>query len=261
MSSELGELWIPPHFCIEMSTAISWHWTAEGLAIASDGRCRDHNGYIKSDNVQKIFPIQQVNGQLAYALAGTMQIGESVDQVAFDFDHAIREVLAQMSHSTTNWFTYLERVRLGLERPLAQARSCTPLDKTDAVTYIFIGGMFGKHAKGAHIRFEHGATQSTSETGAHRPGFNVRWGSKPVYDLVDGGDSRFYKFTEPKLDRIRSLATAVERVRNDILSQCDPEALQIEEETCAGIGGRVQIATITLSDSFCWVPGFEPVTS
>jgi hypothetical protein len=38
-----------------------------------------------------------------------------------------------------------------------------------------------------------------------------------------------------------------------------PEALAMDPKPCAGIGGRVHIATITPKDGFQWVPGFEPV--
>jgi hypothetical protein len=48
-------------------------------------------------------------------------------------------------------------------------------------------------------------------------------------------------------------------VRNDILAHYNPEALAIDEPSCRGVGGRVQIGTVTFGEGFRWVPGFEPL--
>lgn len=52
----------------------------------------------------------------------------------------------------------------------------------------------------------------------------------------------------------------IERVKKDILAHYDPEAIKIDETLRCTVGGRVQIATVTLSSSFQWVPGYEPLS-
>jgi hypothetical protein len=58
--------------------------------------------------------------------------------------------------------------------------------------------------------------------------------------------------------RLETLQQGIDRVHRDILLHYDPEARKIDEKACSHIGGRVQIATVTLSNGFKWVPGFGP---
>ena len=91
----------------------------------------------------------------------------------------------------------------------------------------------------------------------HQPGY-AKFGSPKVFDLIERGDSHFSRYSQPKRENVHTLATALERVLNDMAAHYDPEALKVDEDTCLGIGGRKQIATLTFLDGFRWVPGFEP---
>ena len=109
-----------------------------------------------------------------------------------------------------------------------------------------------------HVIFRHAANSTEATPYLHPPGFNHPFGSGKVLELVDSGDRRFRQYSEPPRNRIVTLAQAIERTRNDVRAQCDPEAMTVDELTCRGIGGRIQMATITTSHGFRWVTGFEP---
>src|ERR1035438_2638703 len=64
-------------FCIEMPTVISAVPTLEGFVIGSDGRSCGPDGEIKSDDVQKVFPVDSLGGRLVYALVGVTTFGYS----------------------------------------------------------------------------------------------------------------------------------------------------------------------------------------
>lgn len=242
-----------------MPTAIVWIHTAEGVVIASDGRnAHPETGQVQNDETQKIFPIGQLDGRLAYALAGSIRFG-SEDGVVLDLEIEMRNALTRMHHQTKNWFNYVSNLTSELDRLIAQAKaSSSRLLRKPTETWIFVVGLFGKHSKSAHIVFQHGNESTESEQYLHPPGFNAPFGSKRIFELVDLGEGHFSKYTIPKRDAVRALSDAIERAKNDILAHCDPEALNVDNETCRGIGGRVQIATITRSAGFAWVPGFEP---
>ena len=62
-----GELYLPRDYYIPMSTVITWFRTVEGFVIGSDGRNTDaETRRIISDEVQKIFPVEQPRVRLAY---------------------------------------------------------------------------------------------------------------------------------------------------------------------------------------------------
>jgi hypothetical protein len=73
--------------------------------------------------------------------------------------------------------------------------------------------------------------------------------------LLDGRDRRLavYKL-EPPRNMPEAIATATKYIR----AYSDPEAREIDPKACAAVGNRIHIATITPTDGFRWVPGFEP---
>src|SRR5580700_3187858 len=85
--SDDGELYLPRDYYIPVSTVITWFRTVEGFVVGSDGRNSDaETRQIVSDDTQKIFPIEQPPGlRLAYALAGTISMGQGPGRIMFDF--------------------------------------------------------------------------------------------------------------------------------------------------------------------------------
>lgn len=242
-----------------MST-ISIFNTAEGFALASDGRSSDTESKTLTENAQKIFPIGSLGTHMAYALAGTIRIGDVADRVLFDFDIATANVSRNRKPSG-NWFDYLNAMAASLTNQLNDVRSASACSLNEPLeTWLFVCGFYGKNRKSAHVIFRHGTNSTEANPYPHPPGFNHPFGSGKVLELVDNRDLRSRQYSEPPRDRIVTLAQAIERTRNDVRAQCDSEAMTVDELTCRGIGGRIQIATITISHGFSWVPGFEPAT-
>lgn len=244
-----------------MATVISAVRTAEGFVIGSDGRksTSDDPPKILSDDTQKIFPLVRSGLRLAYGLFGTIRMGESADDVTFDFEPAIVRAAENVGRRST-WPKYLAALAITLDKSLSAARSAKnlPFAKPDG-TIIAIGGYFGTSQVCGHIRFEHEMNATKIEHHNYQPGFSFPWGHPKVLGLVDGGDVRFATYADPPRHEIVTLAGGIKRVRNDILAHYDPEAFKVDEGLRWRVGGRVQIVTVTSSDGFQWVPGFEPV--
>ena len=85
------------------------------------------------------------------------------------------------------------------------------------------------------------------------------FGSAIVSELLfDANNERFARFR--KKWNTASLAGAVEICKTYILACSCPEALEVDKDFCAGIGGHIHVATITRASGFKWAPGLEPVT-
>lgn len=259
MDRELG-IWLSPHYYIPMSTVISSVPTAEGFVIGSDGRKTGPNPQEKlSDDTQKIFSLDRRGMKLAYGLFGTITLGESRDNILWNIESEFVRAVEQIG-SRSRWSNYLEALTTALYNSLNAARTATKLTlPNETGTTICIGGYFGKSQQHGHIRFEHGIHQSQAESHNDPPGFSFPWGNQSVLDLLNGGDTRFAKYSQPKRIGLLNLSDGIERVRNDILAHYDAEAFKLDETIRWNIGGRVQIATITLSDGFQWVKGHEPI--
>jgi hypothetical protein len=242
-----------------MSTVITWLPTPEGFVIASDGRrSSSENDEILSDDVQKLFPVEQSNVRLAYGLAGTIQMGPTADNVLFDFAIETARAVERLATSKRNWWQYITALMSELARTLNLLRTSRDTLAKPTNTWIFIGGFCGRHLKSGYISFEHGASVTEGKTFNNPAGFiPPPFGSPKVFDLIDAEDDRFLRYAKPRRNSVVTLSSAIERARNDVLAHYDREALKVDPDTCRTIGGRVQIATVTYSEGFRWVPGFE----
>jgi len=248
-----------------MSTVISLLPTAEGVVIGSDGRESGPNlGEIITDDAQKIFAIDKPGIRLAYALFGSIKIGLANDNVLFDFEQEIAPAVERIGVKK-NWWEYLATLVATLSKDLNEARetSKTTMDSasTERGTYISIGGYYGKFQKLGHIEFRHGIHDTGAEPHSYPPGFSFPFGSVKIFDLINSGDPRFAQYSQPPRKGLTTLSAGIDRVRQDVLAHYDPQALGVDEVTCRGIGGRVQIATVTIADGFRWVPGFEAISA
>lgn len=235
--------------------------TNEGLVIGSDGRVSDYSGKVLTDEEQKVHAISREDISLAYGLFGTARIGDSDnDTTMFDFRTEVNPVVTECP--ADNWWRFMTSVGETLTTSLNEARKAfgKPMDNAEKLTWIVLGGFFGKHLKLGHIAITHGLTESTFAPSSYPPGFSYPLGSLEVFKLIDGSDPLFAKYAQPPRLQVRTLMEGIERVRNDILAHFEPCARTVDPDTCGGIGGRVQIATIT-SSGFSWIPGYEPVIS
>jgi len=247
-----------------VSTVIALVRTAEGIAIASDGRKSNAETHeIIDDDARKIFAICNSEATLAYGLAGTIELGNHENVVLFNFEIEVPRAVERLSGiKHRNWFEYISALATEISNTVNKSlyglgsTLSSPVD-----TWIFIGGLFGKHVKSAHILFCHGQTKTEATVTTHRAGVNPPpFGSLAILDLVNRKDSRFLPYSQPERDQVTTLSDAIERVRSDILAHCDPVALQVDQ-ACWMMGGRVQLATVTPADGFHWVPGFGCIGS
>ncbi len=257
LEHDSGEMYFPPEASrISMSTILLAIRNPEGVVLASDGRkCGNEPGVILSEDVQKIFPVQQFkNGCLAYGLAGTIKLGNDSD-IAFDFGvETALETERLAMENPASWWSFIKELTDSLEQAIKAKRRA--LNQAE-VSYVLIGGVYGKHVKSAHIVFRHGVDSTEVEPVLHQPGQNPKFGSEEIFNLIDRQDSYFSKYAEPKRESVRTIEQATERALADIRAHYDPEALKVDKKTCDGIGGRIQIAAITFRDGFKWIPGYE----
>lgn len=253
-----GELYISLEGqCVDMATAVIWFRTAEGFAIGSDGRVMDGDtNAVITDEAQKIFCVKQARIWLAYGLAGTVRVGDEAG-IIYDFEPEAAQAfeLMRSDNRRRNWYEYLLAVSATMRDGLNRVRR-GPI-KNATQTWIFVGGFYENLMKSAHLLFTHGPAATEVDVHTHPPNFTFGpFGSGQIFELVDSDDPRFIQYSQPKRKAVSNLATAIERIEKDIRAHCDPAALAVDEITCRGIGGRVQIATVT-AEGFRWVRGFE----
>jgi hypothetical protein len=257
-----GQLYLPRDYYIPMSTVITWSKTAEGFVIGSDGRNTDaETGRIISDDAQKIFSVEQSSVRLAYALAATARIGQGPGLVIFDFGIETALAFQRLAvRKWSDWPQYARALMNSIHHALDKARTASGLSlATTTETYVFIGGLHRGRQVAGHIHFFHGIMSSEADLALYPSEFNgPPFGSRIVFNLIDGDDPRFLQYSRPKRNAVFSLFDGIERAEKDIRAHYDPEALNVDPGVCKGVGGRVQIATVTLSQGFKWVSGFEP---
>lgn len=142
--------------------------TAEGFVIGSDGRnSRLNPPEILDDDAQKIFAIERPGMKLAYALFGTIRIGQSACDIIFDFEIEIVRAFNQVGRRT-QWASYLKALTETLQASLKKAREASgkPFEaECDTIgTTISLGGFHERSQKLGHIRFEHGVHDTKVST-------------------------------------------------------------------------------------------------
>jgi hypothetical protein len=248
-------------FCIQMPTAISAVPTLDGFVIGSDGRSCGLEGEIKSDEVRKIFSISHKEAQLAYALMGEVSFGHSGVAALFDFGVEVPSSVRYLGAPSTPW-EYLGRLAVELRTKFNLARGALRIEPTEgSETTIVVGGFYGKMQGLGYVTLKHNRNSTEESVLNFPPGASFPFGSVPVVELMHAGDPRFAQYARPSRIGLKSLRDGIERVRKDILIHYDPEARRIDEKACSHIGGRIQIATVTLADGFRWVPGFEAAST
>jgi len=266
-----GVLWFAGEVeCVPMPTAIALTYTREGFAIAADGRERD-GGKVITDSCQKIFLISDQNLALAYAFCG--RVGWECDggKTTVDLRPNIHNVLAQGSPVRhTNLLSYTTEFSEGVYGILRQLQSeqkldplpMKPLDRQGDAYVIFTMFVAGYvHGKPAwnFVPFMHQNQQLLKP--AVKADYPLQkqpaiYGPKEISD-------RLFKYPDPKLSAYRvqrfhqekepALVDGIEAMKNYIRACCDPEIAKLDPEMCAGVGGHIQIATVTPEKGFSWI--------
>jgi hypothetical protein len=241
-----------------MSTAIARIDTPEGFVIAADCRAFDYlKGVVSSDSVQKIFPVP--NRRLAYTLAGpTIVTRGEPDEIVFDFVEEAKKALQRLPKNLNNVDEFAEAVGSVLYRSLALANN---LDTSNWLEYLAEGkptmiSLDGYYDSEVAVQLE--LVFNYRPYAPYHIEQRGGWiGSRTVNKVLrDRRDPRLvsYRFEEPT-----NLSDAISAAQKYILAYSDPEAHKIDPDTCASVGKRIHMATITQANGFRWVPGFEPL--
>jgi hypothetical protein len=156
--------------CVPMSTAIFRTYTREGFVIAADGRRRTADGIrIVSDEVQKIFSIDEPSRSLAYAMAGAVYIPNEKGQAAFDFATEAKKAAKTLATSGAGDLTrYAEKFSRLVNNSLLSAKNSgriaqyptTPAVGLDngpggTIVHLFFIGYYAGAPSWTDVRFFH----------------------------------------------------------------------------------------------------------
>ncbi len=263
---------------IPMSTAIVRTYTPDGFVIAADGRARNNEtGAIITENAQKVFSLG--NRFLAYAFAGAVKLGPphiDSDEVVFDLAAEVRASVEAISpRRYRNLNAYATRIAKGVQRSLERAESggkieypkqsvLSPAECGCTIANVFVDGYFDTIPSRIKVRLYHYAGRlADPEVFSEKlnQGTPLLHGSVDVADLVPQ-DSRFARYRmlpQRPFHESADLAAAINISKCYIEAFSGPEALEVDEAFCSGIGGHIHIATVTPRGGFQWVPGFEPM--
>lgn len=240
-----------------MPTVISPVPTAEGFVIGSDGRSCSREGSRISDDTQKIFAVDQAEARLAFGIYGKADFGLAADRVLFSFKDEVPRAIQRI---TGTWWEFISALTREVVGSLNGIRSQFANELSPKCeTCVVIGGFYQGHQKLAHIGFKHLAPATTGEPYHYPDGWSFPFGSLKVIELLHNGDQRFKNYAIPSRIGLQTIQEGIERVRKDILIHYSPEARALDPAICSTIGGRIQIATVTATDGFRWVPGFEAI--
>jgi hypothetical protein len=110
---------------ILMSTAIFLTYTSYGFVIAADGRSVSEDTLeVTNDDVQKIFPVDGSNGNLAYAMTGALTVtSDAGDVVVHIAEEAKKAVHSLARRKTKNLVGYVARLCGPIHQKLRTAKN------------------------------------------------------------------------------------------------------------------------------------------
>ena len=270
-----------PSFCsvveIKMPTAIVLSYTPEGLVIGADGRKMDSSDPSKgTDSAQKIFDIGNGTNHIACALGGVAEYTDEQtgEKILFDFNKemisASRELIGKRCKNLCGYATRLSKIVSKRLNDAMEHEKISDLKGSPSlfmsggtdIAMVFVMGFYNGSPQVAAVRLWHkNQILQDPEVGQMLIGVGARplVGAQEIFRLVvETDDPRFAPYRRYR-SGIPSITQQAEICASYIRACSDPEAVRIEPEVCAGIGGHVHIAAITLTAGFQWVPGFEPI--
>jgi len=255
-----------------MPSAILPFYTSEGFLIAADGRKRV-NGEKRDDETVKIFRIAEAGRSLAYAFGGSVAFTdrENSDHILFDFRDEILKVIKSLrmtNHRSLKSYAGKIAVRLheGLAKALTNERmehlkDEGTVEQPALIACLVLTGYYEKAPSWIAIRFLHRKQtliepeiRSMPLVKGYRP--PMVYGSQIVAERIfDIDDPAFAQHRVPKVHDAENvtLEEVSEAAKKYILACADPEAMKIDPQTCAAIGGHVHIAKVTAGNGFEWL--------
>jgi hypothetical protein len=254
-----------------MSTAIVRIYVGDGFLVAADGRMLDTLRIHDSpDNVQKIFEVQK---NLAFSLTGLARLGsDRVGASDFSFSDSIEEVMRATSvegNRTLQDFcaACAEKIDSQLEYFFDKRKALPgeerPGERGITIIEIMADGYYRDFPSRARIRFYHEddklAPPEVSFVELYED-LPITKGVHNIAELLLNRDPSLSHYLRPMalVCGSQRLTDAAVFARAYIEACAGPEGRAIDEETSRGIGGHTHMATITPTNGFKWVPGFEP---
>ncbi len=268
--------WVPHGglISIQMPTAIARYYAPEGFAIAADGRKVNLRHPSESDyETQKIFKIDEPGRRLSYSVAGTVELSpdDESDDIVFYLLPALAESVTQAKRTSRTLTDYARSIAGPVNRQLADlkrrgtirrypVRPSAMRERGHTILRVYFDGYYRDIEARAYVRFYH-ENQTLApvqvlpqETVCGGP---ITFGSSLVSNLlfttIDQRLARFRKNWDTE-----TLAGGIEMCQSYIAACSSPEGRDIDNEVCSRIGGRIHIASITSTNGFQWVEGFNP---
>jgi hypothetical protein len=243
--------------CPSMSTAIARIYTPEGFVIAADGRkLNRQSGEIASDEEQKVFRLCHHAGDMSCAIAGVAQFAR--EHGLFDFGVAAgRAARAIEKRQVTNRYEYSDLLAREICRALEVFSPALLCSGTEPATSLFLDGFFGGRPMRSKIELTYRIDGIDAQVSPEElvPGKTKGYGSEIIWAML------FATMPHDHLSSYRQVcqmakptgvAQATRVALNVIRAHCCPEAMLIDPERCAAVGGHIHIATVTQSDGFKW---------
>ena len=254
--------------CSNSMSAIVRLFTPEGFVVASDGRMlAAATDEIGSDEVQKIFPLRCVGSSSSVigSIAGIAQLSLD-DGTPFDFRTVLSvAAMAVEQRPVNDLHSYAGLIVSQIDPLIGNFRSISiPGSKDAAGTSIFLDCLFPmKMPAQETITITYGLTEVRISHEFSPIQTKRAYCSKKIWALlfdedvsIPGWISHYRNVCHGR--KMSTLADAIDVAVALITAHSEPEAVAIDPEGCRTIGGRIQIATLTLTRGFEWVSGFEP---
>lgn len=258
--------------CVPVASAILMMYTSQGFLIAADGRAR-LDKKVLSDTTQKIFPIQEPGRSLAYAFSGMVAFTDKDDSavILMDLrDEALKAIKSLRMSRHNGLASYAKKFADRLRDATAETQRSgriEPFADGDSenvpgfIACLFFAGHYESKPAWLTVQFiqqNQVILPPLINVLALRKGYEpgVTYGSKEVGDRVFFTDDPLfarYRVPKPHIPEEVTLVEAADVARNYIVACSDPEAMRIDPEHCAGIGGHIHMATVTPKQGFEWL--------
>jgi hypothetical protein len=260
-----------------MPSAVFIVYTKDGFVIAADGRRRKgelESAELLNDDELKIFKVENPGRSLAYALVGTIGLGNANDPndptpmvyLSSEIESTAKALANKRFVEPSFYVRNLcrpahDKLLKAKEGGLIKYPVNSPEDGFNepgtTIARLFIVGYYEGTPVCFVVRFFH----REQELGAlvpspipFKPGQELGSGSDKVWNLLNAPEENVFAKYRPKRPLRRELTTiaqAVKIAKQHILACCDPLARSIDPLICNGIGGHIHIAEITPS-GFRW---------
>ena len=236
-------------------TATAHVYTADGFAIAMDGRQRwgdepSRDGSIsqlESDKVQKLFEISGKQMRLAYSVKGDVATADRSFDVTDDLARQIKKLRDRRFH---NCRCFVETVATYIEQVINAAAARGRFEGFPATEITFAGYFKGRPCW-IEVRFcphldRYGMLFEITEHDV-KPGLCIVSGSAAIMSMVQAEHPRIADFYT-NLNKQTSLEDATTFVTGYVKACCPDWVLELEPD-CICIGGHVHVATVKPPES------------